>query len=129
VVRIAIAVVATYALSTVGVGILTFESIGFWWNAITQGIGFILGACLAARIARRDALLAVAIGMALTWGMVAVTVLSISIQHDGTLRAPGVLMVWVALSLLLAYRIGSKYRNQVVLKEKAPLPPDAVINT
>jgi len=126
--RDVIGIVATFVLTTSGVGLLTIDSFGYWGNAITEGVGFILGAYLAARVARADALTVVAIGLALSWGTIAIFVLATSVQKGGVIRSPGVVLAWVLVSLLVAHRVGVRYRSRFAGLEPPgdPAPESAI---
>lgn len=97
--RLVAATFAAFLASFVLAGLLTSDSNPLWLNVLLQLGGFLGATMIADRIAPQRTLLAVAIGMGGTWGVLAVWVLAFS-ERD----ASGIIVLcYVVASLVLAF--------------------------
>lgn len=104
-----LAAVACLATTIVGTALLTFQSVGFWVNAVIQLGIFLMAALFAARITggvRSGALVGFTLG--LTWGTIAV-VAALAPESDRLAkRAALVVLGYVLLSWAFAHWIGRR---------------------
>jgi hypothetical protein len=99
VVRVVAAILAAAIGSLVLAALFTSDSAPGWLNAVFQLAGFLAATLIADRIAPQRALLAVTVGIAGTWGVIAVWVLAISERRVSAV----IVLCYVIASLALAF--------------------------
>lgn len=102
--------IAAPVLSVVFAGLLTFDSLGYWANAITALLAFLLAAWISSMMVGRFAALAVSICMGVTWGTIVVVLLLSRPSGHEPVRSPLVVLGYVAASIVLAYFLGKRHR-------------------
>ena len=109
-VRPLVGAVAAPTLSVFFAGLLTLDSLGYWENAILDLLAFLVASWLASIVAGRHEVISVGLGMATTWGLIAIVVL-LRRSGEGSIRSPIVVLVYVALSTVLAFLLGKRARR------------------
>jgi hypothetical protein len=99
VVRVVAAILAAAIGSLVLAALFTSDSAPGWLNAVFQLAGFLAATLIADRIAPQRALLAVTVGIAGTWGVMAVWMLAISERRLSFV----IVLCYVIASLALAF--------------------------
>jgi hypothetical protein len=101
-VRTLAAALVTPLLTLIFAALATYPVLGFWGNAATQLLAFLGASYVGCRIARAKAMLAVSLGLCLTFGIAGLYSFLDAIQHDRSIRAPCVVLADVLASVLLA---------------------------
>jgi hypothetical protein len=99
--RVIAAILAAFLASFVLAGLLTSDSNPLWLNVLFQLGGFLGATMIVSRIAPRRALLAVAIGIGGTWGVLAVWVLAISQRRASAVIVLSYVLASFVLALVL----------------------------
>jgi hypothetical protein len=81
--------------------IFTSDSFGYWWNAGIELLCFLAATVVAWLIVLTRVVVAVGLGFALTWGLVALEVLAAGSRASHPLSA-WVLLGFIGVSLILA---------------------------
>jgi hypothetical protein len=97
--RVVAAILAAAIGSLVLAALFTSDSSPTWLNVLFQLAGFLGATLIADRIAPKRALLAVTVGIAGTWGVIAVWVLAISDRRVSAV----IVLCYVIASLALAF--------------------------
>jgi hypothetical protein len=102
IIRLLAATVMTPILGLVFAALLGNLGWSYWTRTGWDLLGFLLAGVAGARIARHHGTLVVALGMGLTWGVIAVVVLTHEVRSNGPIRSPIVVLVALALSVVAA---------------------------
>lgn len=107
-----IAAIIAPLLSAGLAGALSIDSLGYWGNAITSLLAFLIASWFASIVAGRHAALSVGIGLGATWGLISLVVLLSHRGSDEPIRSPIVVLIYVLASTLFAYILGERTRRQ-----------------
>lgn len=106
-----VALIATPILSLLLAGLVTFDSLGYWGNFVTQLAAFLTAAFVVCRIDPVRGALALTIGLGITWGTIALFVGVLSLSKGGPIRAPLIILTYVAAATVFGWWLQRRQRG------------------
>jgi hypothetical protein len=101
--RFVVALIAAPILSLLFAGLVTFDSLGYWGNFVTQLAAFLTVAIVVSRIDPVHGAWALTIGLGIIWGTIALVVGVRSLTKGGPLAAPIVTLTYVVAAIALSW--------------------------
>lgn len=102
--------IAAPILSLLLVGLVTFDSLGYWGNSVTQLAAFLTVALIVSRIDPVHGAWALTIGLGITLGAIALFVGVRSLTNGGPLAAPIVILTYVVAAIALSWWLQGRRR-------------------
>jgi len=120
-----IALIAAPILSLLFAGLVTFDSLGYWGNFVTQLAAFLTVAIVVSRIDPVHGAWALTLGLGITWGTIALSVGVLSLTKGGPLAAPIVILTYVVAAIAMSWWLQGRRRLRLRMRWSEPRQSEA----